>query len=114
MQERFDDIAHIIYHIDTYDDHGLSLPAQLTLPARTEIQQHLNAALARILGEAPDYELIIYYTPRFIELDIKCPMAIFALLEQQGVTAAELEARLNDELRTLEWFKAIQIWLPAR
>lgn len=114
LQERFDDIAHIIYHIDTYDDHAISLPTRSALPARTEIHQHLDAALARILGETPDYELIIYYTPSFIELDIKCPIGIFALLEQQGIAAAELEARLSEELRTLDWFKGIQIWLPAR
>ncbi|WP_151704615.1 cation diffusion facilitator family transporter [Nitrincola alkalilacustris] len=111
LRDRFDDIGHIIYHIDTYDDHDMSEETCPVMPPRSEIQQHLDASISRILGDTADYELIIYYEPRCIDLDIKFSSDIHQLLSNTGIEAHELEAQLAEELKGLNWFRQINIWL---
>ncbi|MBA4501953.1 cation diffusion facilitator family transporter [Marinobacterium marinum] len=112
LQSRFDDIGHVIFHIDTYDDeiHGdVFCPI---MPSRREISQHLDAALSRILGDNPDYELILYYHPEYIDLDIKASGQIHQLLVQTGLSARELEEQLREQLSALNWFRELNLWLP--
>ncbi|KAA0875803.1 cation diffusion facilitator family transporter [Nitrincola tapanii] len=114
LRERFDEISHIIYHIDTYDDQEMPALDQPSFPARPEITQHLDAVLSRMLGELPDYELMIYYSPRRIDLDIQFNAEIWPLLSQQSLAAQVLEKGLHEELKGLNWFGRISCWLPAQ
>jgi cation diffusion facilitator family transporter len=114
LQNRFDDIGHVIFHIDTYDDeiHGdVFCPV---MPSRREIAQHLDAAISRILGENPDYELILYYHPDYIDLDIKASQQIHQLLQHTGLAARDLEQQLREQLSALNWFRELNLWLPPR
>lgn len=112
LRERFDDIAHIIYHIDTYDDQEMPHLAVKTLPSRPQIIQHLDAVMSRALGDNPEYRLNIYYAPTHIDVEIKFSCDIYALLSRQQLAAIELEHRLREELDGLNWFGQISIWLP--
>ncbi len=114
LQNRFDNIGHVIFHIDTYDDeiHGdVFCPV---MPSRREVNQHLDAAMSRILGDNPDYELILYYHPEYIDLDIKATQQIHQLLHQTGLSARELEEQLRVQLSSLNWFRKLDLWLPPR
>jgi len=114
LRDRFDDIGHIIYHIDTYDDHDMSEAACPIMPPRSEIKRHLDASISRILGDTADFELIIYYEPRFINLDIKFSSDVYRLLRNSGIEAYALEAQLTEELKGLNWFRYINIWLAPQ
>ncbi len=114
LQNRFDNIGHVIFHIDTYDDeiHGdVYCPV---MPSRREISQHLDATISRILGDNPDYELILYYHPEYIDLDIKASAQIHQLLHNTGLHARELEEQLREQLSSLNWFRELNLWLPPR
>lgn len=114
LQNRFDHIGHVIFHIDTYDDevHGdVFCPV---MPSRREISQHLDAAISRTLGDNPDYELILYYHPEYIDLDLKASPQIHQLLQQTGLNAHELEEQLREQLSSLNWFRELNLWLPPR
>lgn len=115
LQGRFDDIGHVIFHIDTYDDeefHGdVFCPV---MPTRREVSQHLDATISRILGENPDYELILYYHPEYIDLDIKASQQIHQLLKHTGLSASDLEQALREQLSSLNWFRQLNLWLPPR
>lgn len=114
LQNRFDNIGHVIFHIDTYDDeiHGdVYCPI---MPSRREISQHLDATISRILGDNPDYELILYYHPEYIDLDIKASAQIHQLLHNTGLHARELEEQLREQLSSLNWFRELNLWLPPR
>ncbi|MBR9828682.1 MAG: cation transporter [Oceanospirillales bacterium] len=115
LQNRFDDIGHIIFHIDTYDDeefHGEAFCP--VMPTRREISQHLDATISRILGDNPDYELILYYHPEYIDLDIKASEQIHQLLHHTGLSARDLEEQLREQLASLNWFRTLKLWLPPR
>jgi len=113
LKDRFDDIGYIIYHIDTYDDELIPDLTQPLMPSRNEVENHLNAAVSRLLGDCPAYELTIYYAPKFIELEIKFSHEIYALLENTGLAGQTLETNLQEELESLNWFRNIRIWLPV-
>lgn len=113
LKDRFDDIGYIIYHIDTYDDELTPDAMHPLMPPRNEVQNHLNAAISRQLGDCPDYELSIYYAPKFIELEIKFYPEIYPLLEYTGLAAQSLETNLQQDLQSLNWFRNIRIWLPV-
>jgi cation diffusion facilitator family transporter len=113
LKDRFDDIGYIIYHIDTYDDELMPDAVQPLMPSRNEVKSHLNAAISRLLGDCPAYELTIYYAPKFIELEIKFCPEVYPLLEYTGLAAESLETNLQQELQSLNWFRNIRIWLPV-
>lgn len=113
LKERFDDIAHVIFHVDTYDDQVFpedSLPA---MPPRTEISNHIDGAVSRIIGANPEYELALYYHPEYIDLDLKASPEMHDIMRKAGVEAADLEAQLIDQLGELNWFRRLRIWMPA-
>ncbi len=114
LQNRFDNISHIIFHIDTYDDEIHDEALCPIMPSRREISQHLDATISRILGEKPDYELILYYHPEYIDLDIKASQQIHHLLQHTGLQARELEQQLREQLSSLNWFRELNLWLPPR
>ncbi|MET4160378.1 cation diffusion facilitator family transporter [Marinobacterium sp. MBR-111] len=115
LQSRFDDISHIIFHIDTYDDEEFHDEVFCpVMPTRPEVSQHLDAIISRILGENPDYELILYYHPEYIDLDIKASEQFHQLMLHTGLTARELQERLREQLTGLNWFRTLHLWLPPR
>ncbi|MBV0931985.1 cation diffusion facilitator family transporter [Marinobacterium weihaiense] len=115
LQSRFDNIGHVIFHIDTYDDEEMHPETFCpVMPGRREVSQHLDAAMTRILGDNPDYELILYYHPEYIDLDIKASAQIHQLLEQTGLSADALQQSLREQLASLNWFRYLNLWLPPR
>jgi len=115
LQSRFDDISHIIFHIDTYDDEEFHDEVFCpVMPTRGEVSQHLDAIISRILGDNPDYELILYYHPEYIDLDIKASEQFHQLMLNIGLTARELQDRLREQLTGLNWFRELNLWLPPR
>ncbi|GAA0683737.1 cation diffusion facilitator family transporter [Marinobacterium maritimum] len=114
LQNRFDNIGHVIFHIDTYDDEKYDDVFCPVMPSRSEISQHLDATISRILGDNPDYELILYYHPEYIDLDIKASQQIHQLLQHTGLSARELEEQLREQLSLLNWFRELNLWLPPR
>lgn len=114
LQNRFDNIGHVIFHIDTYDDEKYDDAFCPVMPSRSEISQHLDATISRILGDNPDYELILYYHPEYIDLDIKASQQIHQLLQHTGLSARELEEQLREQLSLLNWFRELNLWLPPR
>jgi len=113
LKQRFDDIGHVIFHIDTYDDQPAPQGEQPVMPPRREVVQHLEAALNRILGETPEYELTLYYSPRHIDLELKSTSHMVRLLANNDLPASELERLLREEMHDLKWFRHLQLWLPA-
>jgi len=113
LQNRFDDIGHVIFHIDTYDDEELHEEVCPIMPTRREVRQHLDAMLSRILGDNPDYELTLYYNPEYIDVELKASLDVVQLLQQQGLSPAQLEATLKEQLEGQFWFRKLHLWIPA-
>ncbi|TCK09502.1 cation diffusion facilitator family transporter [Marinobacterium mangrovicola] len=113
LKERFDHIGHVIFHIDTYDDQIYPDDSLPVMPARAEIEHHLDAAISRITGENPDYELILYYHPEYIDLELRASAEMHDILRQTNIEAKSLEQQLIEQLNSQSWFRELRVWLPA-
>lgn len=113
LKDRFDDIGHVIFHIDTYDDQVYPDENCLTMPPRAEITQHVDAVIGRELGECPEYELTLYYHPEYIDIDIKASSELLNLLQLNGLSPTDFESRLTEQLDNQFWFRRLNLWLPA-
>ena len=113
LKERFDDIGHVIFHIDTYDDQVYPDPKTPIMPPRADIIQHVDAVISRELGECPEYELTLYYHPEYIDIDINASSELQQLLQLNEMPAGEFEARLTEQLESQRWFRRLKVWLPA-
>ncbi|WP_432698619.1 cation diffusion facilitator family transporter [Marinobacterium sp. YM272] len=113
LKERFDHIGHVIFHIDTYDDQVYPEDSLPVMPPRAEIEHHLDAAISRITGDNPDYELILYYHPEYIDLDLRASPELQTLLSKCEIRATDLEKQLDEQLASLHWFRNLKVWLPA-
>lgn len=113
LKERFDDIGHIIFHIDTYDDQLYPDENLPVMPPRADIAERIDSVLHDLLQQRPEYELTLYYHPEYIDLDIKAAPALHALLTERGLAARDLEQRIREQLAPLDWCRELRIWLPA-
>ena len=114
LKQRFDDLSHIIFHIDTYDDEEAEVdPSSPELPSRRYISQQLDVLLANTLSLEPDYELTLYYHPASIDVEIKLGTTLVASLRQQSLTPAELEQHITEQLSSQGWFRSLTLWKPA-
>ncbi|RTE67633.1 cation transporter [Amphritea opalescens] len=113
LMTQFDDIGHVIFHIDTYDDeegHDLSM----SLPFRTEI----SGILWEILDQAGHPELSINRLALFYRRDaVEIELMLLNSEENQSIDLKALETELNRLFSEHSWFGGIHLWLgsqPAR
>ncbi len=113
LKQRFDDLSHIIFHIDTYDDEIVEADGTApNLPARRYIEQQVDT-LCRSLELTPDYELTLYYHPRYVDIELKLSANMMASITRQSVDPAQLEAYLKDSLSSQGWFRILTVWAPV-
>jgi len=108
LLQRFDDIGHVIFHIDTYDDDEEHFCR--VLPLRTDVQRELSQHLAKIAPQLTDYYLTLHYHHDLIEIDIKLPESGSAQLAQAQISTHELSQQLNMAFETSSWFAELTVW----
>ncbi|WP_415891910.1 cation diffusion facilitator family transporter [Neptuniibacter sp. PT8_73] len=93
------EIGHIIFHIDTYDDEGLdTLAPETALPSRGEITLSIDHFFNSICQEAVPYQLSLYYYDRHIDLEILLSLEQLQFLRQNGHDETTLVDGLKIEL----------------
>lgn len=106
LMKEFEDIGHIIFHIDTYDDE-VELDASHSLPVRTEIS-HL---LWEYLDEAGHSELgisrlVLFYRNDSVEIELM----LLDNSANKNIDCRALESRLSELFQQHSWFRSIQLW----
>ncbi|WP_286237690.1 cation diffusion facilitator family transporter [Neptuniibacter halophilus] len=92
----FDQIGHIIYHIDTYDDADTPpLTGNSTLlPTREQIEPVLDQYLQSLLQEPLTYRLHLFYKRQRINLELLLQQEDMQRLLQSGYTEAQIRQGL--------------------
>ncbi len=102
LRRKFNDISHIIYHVDTYNDEDESYCK--SLPLRSEVQATLRHHLQEIAPQWSQWQrLTLHYTD-------KINIELFYAAPQQPLSPQELQQKLNARLRDSSWFGAVHIW----
>lgn len=113
LQSRFDDIGHVIFHIDTYDDqpfHDQSCPI---MPTRAEIRTLVDQALGNLTDQPKPYEMSLYYRPNSVDVELKLSQELSAQLDDQSISHEQLYQSLNEGLTKTGWFRNLKVWHPA-
>lgn len=103
LLKEFDDISHIIFHIDTYDDQDMNFCR--VLPQRSEIKKTLEDALDQIQVKPLDYQLTLHYLKERVELEL-----MLSDTQQLAMTPSELSEKLNSALQPNTWFARLSVW----
>ncbi|WP_417224394.1 cation diffusion facilitator family transporter [Amphritea sp.] len=113
LMQKFEDVGHAIFHIDTYDDeegHDLSM----SLPVRTEI----SGILWELLDQTGHPELNINRLALFYRRDsVEIELMLLDTTDNRAIDLKALEAELTQLFGQYSWFRSIHLWLgtqPAR
>lgn len=114
--QEFDDIGHIIFHIDTEKDADASLSP--VLPGRSEVTGIIDALLGQLAPQLLRHNLTLHYIQGRLELDLmvasKPANLQAATVEQSNNDSAldqqRLEKSLNQSLAEHHWFRRLNLW----
>lgn len=115
LQGAFEDIDHVIFHIDTFDDrpyHDMVCPI---MPRRADIHQQVWQALRRELGdettiEDPDVDLMLFYHPEYVDVELRVSGNVVATLAAREINQREFEKRIVADLTHQPWCREVWIW----
>jgi cation diffusion facilitator family transporter len=106
LLQRFDDIGHVIFHIDTYDDEEESYCR--VLPVRKEIEDTLKEHLAAHAQTLEDFHVTLHYLHDLIEIELK--LVSTTNESQKETSLSVLSTQLNNAMQPLPWFSKLTIW----
>jgi len=112
LQARFDDLSHIIFHIDTYDDQPFHDQPTPVMPPRKEIKALIYQQMDQLLGNHDNFQLTLYYDPNYVDIELKLQQEFMATLDQSNLSLPAFRAQLEQELGRTGWFRDLTIWLP--
>jgi divalent metal cation (Fe/Co/Zn/Cd) transporter len=113
LKEAFDDISYIIYHIDTYDDEKLIENGLPRLQSRKQIKDLLDNRLETCLGLIPDYQMMLFYTPTSLDVEIKLTAAGVSMITDKQMHVSTLQQHLEKTLLEIKGFRKLTVWVPA-
>ncbi|WP_028470202.1 cation diffusion facilitator family transporter [Neptunomonas japonica] len=106
LLQRFDDIGHVIFHIDTYDDEEESFCR--VLPLRKEIEEALSEQMSIYAPDIKNYHVTLHYLHDLIEIELK--LEDFLKDSELPLLISTLSTQLNQSMQTLPWFSKLTIW----
>jgi len=101
LQDAFEDVGHVIFHIDTYNDETEQVCK--TLPLRGEIQATINDALTRV---APQLE-----QPKRMTLHYNDGVVIELYFDADTTVDSNLSDQLTTAMDNPHWLDEISIWI---
>ena len=113
LKEEFDDISYIIYHIDTYDDEKLVESKLPRLQSRKEIKEQLDNSLKEHVGVVPEYQMMLFYAPSSLEVEIKFSASGLSKIEEKQLDLFTIQQQLEETLLDIKGFRKLTVWVPA-
>src|SRR5210317_820608 len=112
LQNRFDDLSHIIFHIDTYDDQPFHDQPMPVMPSRKEIKVLIYQQMDQLIGSHDNFQLTLYYDPSYVDIELKLQAEFMAELDKAALSLPAFRTQLEQELGRTGWFRNLTIWLP--
>ncbi|NVK02636.1 MAG: cation transporter, partial [Oceanospirillaceae bacterium] len=112
LQNRFDDLSHIIFHIDTYDDQPFHDQPMPVMPSRKEIKVLIYQQMDQLIGSHENFQLTLYYDPSYVDIELKLQAEFMAELDKAALSLPAFRTQLEQELGRTGWFRNLTIWLP--
>lgn len=115
LQNAFEDIDHVIFHIDTFDDrpyHDMVCPI---MPKRIEITEQAWQVFSNELGDnsnivKDDLDIMLFYHPEYVDVELRVSGNVVAALAATDTNQREFEKRVVAELTQQPWCREVWIW----
>ncbi|MGH1460901.1 MAG: cation diffusion facilitator family transporter [Neptuniibacter sp.] len=98
LHKECDDIGHIIYHIDTYNDEKIDLTPSYELPLRSDISAVILSALKKVLPGIELHRLTLHYQPQTMDIEILLYEPDMLKLQATGYSTKELIDLISSQL----------------
>jgi cation diffusion facilitator family transporter len=102
LLKEYDDIGHVIFHIDTYDDEEEHLCR--ILPLRHEIESKIAPVLSAHGVDLKHALLTLHYVNERIEIELKFSNT------NTSLNLNRLKTDLNAQLVDFPWFSKLRVW----
>lgn len=111
--KHFDDVGHIIFHIDTENDTDAHV-CQL-LPDRASITHEIDGLLQQLAPRLQRQNLVLHYLQGRVEIDLMVTQQAVVDAAQTATTPSspsspELSKALNNALSSHSWFRHLNLW----
>jgi len=115
LQNAFEDIGHVIFHIDTFDDRPFHDAVCPIMPSRQEVEREALKTLQSALDidtklTTQDVDIMLFYNPQYIDLELRIGGHIVAELANQSINQREFEKQIVAELTQYSWCREVWIW----
>jgi len=113
LHKECDDIGHIIYHIDTYDDEIIESKPSYSLPLRNEISTVIQVTLNQLVQDTQIYRLTLYYHPHHIDIEILLTEDTGSKLQAAGFSSSQIleliQTKLEQQFPGKNYFGSVYI-----
>lgn len=113
LQSRFDDIGHLIFHIDTFDDQPFHDQAGPIMPTRKEIRQLVDKEITELALTLLPYDMSLYYRPNSVDLELRLSPELTEQLDKRSISSEALHDSLVNALKRTGWLRELTIWKLA-
>ncbi len=105
LLQNFDNIGHVIFHIDT--EYDVAPTVCTVLPFRTAITAEIDQALAKVAPTLKRQHVVLHYLNNRIEVDLHVSNDDRIV---SGIKPTSVAQQLNDSLCHHSWFKHLNLW----
>lgn len=117
LQSTFDDIGHVIFHIDTFDDRPYQESLCTIMPERKVIKAKVMALVNEVFTieiEANDVDLMLFYHPEYVDIEVRFSYNVTKLIKTTSTTQRDIERQLEQKLTNENWCREVKVWWASQ
>jgi len=117
LQGAFDDIGHVIFHIDTFDDRPYEDLVCSIMPDRKTIKSKVMSVSHSIINDSlseNDVDLMLFYHPEYVEVEIRFSPTATSCATALAISQRDLERALEQQLTAETWCREIKVWWASQ
>lgn len=117
LQANFDDIGHVIFHIDTFDDRPYDENLCTIMPDRRKIKNIVHEQATKIFDtpiDIQDIDLMLFYHPEYVDIEIRLSPNITALNKKLAFNQRDIERKFESELTQNSWCREVKVWWASQ
>ncbi len=117
LQAKFDDIGHVIFHIDTFDDRPFQDVICSIMPERKLIKAKAMEIVNEVISsniDTQDVDLMLFYHPDYVDLEVRLTHKVSELAKTTNLTQRDIERQIEQKLTAENWCREVKVWWSSQ
>lgn len=117
LQAKFDDIGHVIFHIDTFDDRPFQDVICSIMPERKLIKAKAMEIVKDVISsdiDTQDVDLMLFYHPEYVDLEVRLTHKVSDLAKTTNLTQRDIERQIEQKLTAENWCREVKVWWSSQ